>query len=162
MMKLHGRTIRSIAALSAASLFAQPLMVAPGAQACASQQITGVGTNAVSAPCAIHAPEMMAPALPLPYSLLSIALLPITALSPAMIETQRGAIEQIMIELGEDEDQAHQMATELTAEDLAVLLANPKMMRKAGDLEMILVAVLIVGGIVALALAADSAVIISN
>ena len=150
---MQGRTIRSIAALSVASLIAQPLNVALGAQACL--------VSAVEAdPSPIVSPAVPLPVPPFPGSVLQIALLPITALSPAMIETQRGAIEQIMIELGEDEDRAHQMATELTAEDLAVLLANPKMMRKAGDLGMILVAVLIVGGIVALALAADSSTVI--
>jgi hypothetical protein len=105
----------------------------------------------------------------LPYSLLPVAVVPVTlapvnglspALSKAVIETQRGAIAEILIELGEDEERARQMATELTADDLAVLLANPKMMQKAGNVEMIIIAVLIVGGIVALALAADSGFII--
>jgi hypothetical protein len=161
---MQGRRTRSIVAISAASLVAQPLIVLLGgcAQtravsavvATSSPNVAGVGANPVYA-----RPATVVPTRLVPFTLLPVALIPVTALSPAMIETQRGAIEQIMITLGKDEDQARQMATELTAEDLAVLLANPKMMQKAGDLGDILIVVLIVGGIVVLALAADSAII---
>ena len=166
---MYGRKIRSIAVLSVASLVAQPLIVSPRTQACPvpvvenvipstlSSVPAGVATNSVSAPPATLVPVTLVPLTPVP-----VTLIPATALSTAEIETQRGAIAEIMIKLGEDEDRARQMATELTAEDLAVLLANPKMMQKAGDLAVIVVAVLIVGGIVALALAADSAFITSN
>jgi hypothetical protein len=159
---MHGRKIRSIAALSAASLVAQPLIV--GAGGCA--QVCPIAATIESGPSTTNALSLstatMAPVSPISVPPLYIVLLPISALSPAAIETQRGAIAQIMIELGEDEDRARQVATELSADDLAVLMANPKMMQKAGDLALIVIVVVIVGGIVALALAADSAVIVSN
>ena len=149
--RMHGRMIRSIAALSAASLIAQPLFAVPSEK----------GGGGVAQACTVSvSPAIMVSDLLIP--LLPIAVLPVSALSPAMIEAQRGAIAEIMIKLGEDEDRARQMATELTAEDLAVLLANPKMMQKAGDLALIVIVVVIVGGIVALALAADSSTVIIN
>ena len=167
---MHGSKFRSIAVLSAASLVAQPLTVLPGAQASPvwaveagpspnvsgtpppparfSSVAAGVGTNSVS------------PATVVPFTPAPVALVPVTALSAAAIETQRGAIAQIMIELGEGEDRARQAAMELTADDLAVLLANPKMMQKAGDLALIVGALIIVGVIVALVVLADSSTVI--
>ena len=149
---MHGRRIRWVAALSAASLVAQPFLVLPeaAAEAGAAQACL---VPAVEASLSLHF---------IPATIGPVAFVPITALPTAAIETQRSAIAEIMIELGEDEDRARQMATELTAEDLAVLLANPKMMQKAGDVVIIILAVVLVCGIVALALAADSAVIITN
>jgi hypothetical protein len=92
--------------------------------------------------------------------LLPVALVPVGELSTAAIETQRSAIAEIMIELGENEDRARQMATELTGEDLAVLLANPKMMQKAGNLTLIVMALVVVGVVVALVLAADTSTVV--
>lgn len=137
---MHGRSIRSIAALCAASLIAHPLMVTPGAQASPALDAAAYPSNQI-----IASPVM---------------LVPVTALPAASLETQRSAIAQIMIELGEDEDRAQQMASELTADDLAVLLANPKMMQKAGDIVLIICAVIVVGVIVALVIAADSSTVI--
>jgi hypothetical protein len=153
---MHGRKAQSIAALSAASLVAQPFFALPRAQACpvsaveadlSPRTISG-SLSRFAAAVGTNSPGMA--------TLVPVMLVPAAALSTAAIETQRGAIAEIMVELGEDHERARQMATELSADDLAVLLANPKMMQKAGDSETIIVAALIVGGIVALALAADS------
>ena len=155
---MHEGRIRLIAAISAASLVAQPLIVVPGALACPMSAVEARPSASVS-------PANMVPVSPLPFSVFSdsappVTLIPVTSLSAAAIETQRTAIAQIMVELGEDDDRARQMATELTADDLAVLLANPKMMQKAGDLEVILVALAIAGVIIALVLLADSSTVV--
>ena len=79
-------------------------------------------------------------------------------------EQERSGCEQIaerLVEIGQAADRAREAAGRLTAEDLAVLLANPEMMQAAGGLEMTLGILLVVGVIVGLAIAGSTVIIIS-
>jgi hypothetical protein len=89
---------------------------------------------------------------------LPAALVPLTALA---IGEQRQIIAQQLESLGRAADTARNMADELTAEDLAVLLANPKMMQKAGEIDVIVWAIIVVGVVVALVIAAEGTVIVN-
>lgn len=99
-------------------------------------------------------------------SVFPIAIMPLSAVSPALLEQQRSSISAQLVNLGFEAVAADGMAGELTAGDLAVLSANPKMMQKAGDmdatLELLLWTVIIVGTIVVLVIVADSSTIIVN
>ncbi len=100
----------------------------------------------------------------MPSALCPFTFVPLAAASPAFIEQQRGAIISQLVHLGYDLGAADGMASELTAEDLAVLLANPKMMQKAGDMDdtlfVVVGVVLLVGLVVVLVLAADESTVI--
>jgi hypothetical protein len=80
----------------------------------------------------------------------------------AAARLQRNRVAQQLIDLGRPAPQAHAMADRLTAEDLAVLTANPGMLRAAGGDTArqltILWGVLIVAGLIALAAATDGTV----
>lgn len=131
------------AVISSASLIAQPF-VATSAHAervgelATPEQTTFVASSSLLCPMA------------------TVMIVPAHVLPATAIAAQRESIAHILIALGEADDAAHQMANELTAEDLAVLLANPKMMQRAGDLGVIIAAVVIVGVVVALLILADS------
>jgi hypothetical protein len=90
---------------------------------------------------------------------LPAALVPLTALA---IGEQRQIIAQQLESLGRAANTARNMADELTAEDLAVLLANPKMMQKAGEIDVIVWAIIVVGVVVALVIAAEGTVIVNT
>ncbi len=85
--------------------------------------------------------------------------------APAL-ETHRADIAGQMVEIGRTPQEAHNAASRLTARDLEVLLANPRMMQPAGAMtaqaEMLLGTVLIVALIVALAVAGGSVIIITS
>jgi hypothetical protein len=76
----------------------------------------------------------------------------------------REHISRQLIEIGRTPAQAQEAARRLTAEDLEVLLANPKMMQAAGgaQTDMAIGMLLVVALIVALAAAGGSVVIISS
>ena len=76
----------------------------------------------------------------------------------------REQISRQLIEIGRTPETAQEAASRLTAEDLAVLLANPEMMQAAGDAQthMAIGMILVVALIVALAVAGGSVVIVSS
>lgn len=85
------------------------------------------------------------------------------AAARADLDARRDEIARQLIDLGRAPETARALADQLTDEDLQVLLANPRMMQPAGDSSKmvlnIVVAALVVGGIVALALAADGSIV---
>ena len=134
------------------SLIVQPLASAP-ADACVTSSVAA-SRFASSTPIFFGSAHVSSLA-PMP-----IAFVPVASLPTATLESQRGAISEILVALGSDEVRAREMSTQLTAEDLAVLLANPRMMQKAGDAVLIIGALLVVGVIVALVLMADSSTVV--
>ena len=156
MMSLRDRLICCLLAASfpGHSLLAMGMLPRPLAMPAAT--VVAIAPAPSAAPAAPPAGGWM------PSTLCPFTIVPLASVSPAFIEQQRAAITSQLVGLGYDLGAADGMASELTAEDLAVLLANPKMMQKAGDVVIIILAVVLVCGIVALALAADSAVIITN
>lgn len=95
-----------------------------------------------------------------------IMLVPISSVSTAILEQQRGSIASQLKSLGFEAEAAATMAGELNAEDLQVLLANPKMMQRAGELDSGLEAIfwvaLIVGVVVLLVVLSDSSTVVVN
>jgi hypothetical protein len=138
---------RLIAAIMAIALPGAPVLSRPLPQPCE----------------AVAAPEVVALSMtPIAASSLTdlpAVLVPLTALA---VEDQRSIIAQQLESLGRPTDVAQQMAGELTADDLEVLLANPKMMQRAGEIDVIIWALLVAGVVVALVIAADSAVVVST
>ncbi len=93
-----------------------------------------------------------------------VMLLPISSVSSAIIEQQRWSIAGQLQNLGFEAQAAATMAGELNATDLQVLLANPKMMQRAGELDAGLEAIfwvaLIVGALVLLIVLSDSSTVV--
>ncbi|MBT8486565.1 MAG: hypothetical protein HKO59_14080 [Phycisphaerales bacterium] len=83
---------------------------------------------------------------------------------PATLETTRTFVRDELQRLGRDIAAAAQVAAELTPDDLAVLFANPKMMQPAGEYSAqsanLMAALLLLGGIIALAAASDGSVLL--
>ena len=75
---------------------------------------------------------------------------------------ERGAVEDGLLDLGYEPEAAREAAGLLRPEDLIVLLENPLMMQRAGELDNLrtsyIVGGLIVAGIVALAVAGSGSV----
>jgi hypothetical protein len=84
----------------------------------------------------------------------------------ATVDGQRLWIAAELIALGRAPDAALEAASRLTAEDLAVLLANPRMIQAAGAsnrvLMSIIIGALIIAGLIALAASGDGFVMINN
>ena len=139
-------TAATLALASAMSLPAQLLVASPRSAPAAAPHGTPPITLAI-APVA-SSTGVFAP----------VALVPLESLA---LQEQREIIAGQLIDLGREADAARGMAAELTADDLAVLLANPKMMRKAGAIDVIIWALLIAGVVVALVIAADGSILVS-
>ena len=163
-MSLRDRSICCVLAASfpAHSVLALATLPSPRAMPAATLVLA-------TAPAAPAAPAPFAPLAPrtggwMPSALCPFTVVPLASASPVFLEQQRGAIVSQLVHLGYDLGAADGMASELTAEDLAVLLANPKMMQKAGDMEdtlfVVVCAVLLVGLVVVLVLAADESTVI--
>jgi len=79
---------------------------------------------------------------------------------PLAVVAARLGIMQRLIEVGRSPEEARRIAAALTPEDLAVLAANPAMMQEAGEanaqMTSLILAGLVIGGLVALLLTADS------
>lgn len=95
-------------------------------------------------------------------SFVPVAFVPLAALSPAMLEQSRSAIAAQLVKIGYAAEQAQRMSGELTPDDLAVLLANPKMMQKAGEMDAvtknIIIALIVAGVVVGIVIAANGSI----
>ncbi len=91
-----------------------------------------------------------------------------TAVAAGQGPDRRESMRAQLLDLDYEPDAARDAAARLTEQDLEVLLANPGMMQRAGSawlsIEALIFAGLIIGGIVALAIASDSSsvVVIQN
>ncbi len=137
---------RTLAAALAFSLPAQTLLVQRPSAALAPAP----ACNSITLP--------IAPMVVSHTALSPAVLVPLTALSP---DEQRHIIAGQLIELGRDNAAAQQMAGELTPDDLAVLLANPKMMQKAGAIDVVIWALIIAGVVVAIVVAAEGTIVVN-
>ena len=88
-----------------------------------------------------------------------------STLAAAATVPPRVTIERQLLALGYAPDAASDAAAHLTADDLAVLLDNPLMMQRAGELDNLtrsyIIGGLIVAGVVALAIAGSGSVTIN-
>lgn len=137
------------------SLALQPALALPS-----SMHVSANGPVAAAAPADPDQPVSKL------SSLMPIAIVPLSSVSPAILEAQRDSISEQLADLGFDIGAASGMAGQLTPQDLAVLTANPRMMQQAGDMEdtlfVIVCAVLVVGVCVALVIAADDGTVVIN
>ena len=80
--------------------------------------------------------------------------------------SSRILIEARLVELGRDASEAKRLAGLLTVEDLAVLSDNPAMLQEAGAMSAqqrnMMAGLLVLGGLIALAYAADGSINVSN
>ncbi|HVP72525.1 MAG TPA: hypothetical protein VMS30_02220 [Phycisphaerales bacterium] len=158
MMSLRDRLICCLLAASfpGHSLLAMGMLPRPLAMPAAT--VVAIAPAPSAAPAAPPAGGWM------PSTLCPFTIVPLASVSPAFIEQQRAAITSQLVGLGYDLGAADGMASELTAEDLAVLLANPKMMQKAGEMDdslfVLVCVVVVIGAVVALAILADESTII--
>jgi hypothetical protein len=146
--------IRLIAVVLAFALPVQPLVALPFL----SQRHTSV---ALAMPACDKSPPMS-----LPFSaFIPVMLVPIGVVPSSALDEQRGTIAGQLVELGYAADVAQQMASELTPNDLAVLLDNPRMMQKAGEMDEltknVIWALVIAGIVVAIVIAADGSISIN-
>lgn len=83
-----------------------------------------------------------------------------TTLTPAQILAGREQVARQMIAQGREPAAARELASLLTEDDLLVLIENPKMMQEAGEANAqttsLILAGLVIGGLVALLITADS------
>ena len=113
---------------------------------------------------AVNAPFVLAthaaPPL-LPVALIAIPVIEPDAAAPA-IQQQRAIVASLLLETGCDQAEAQRQARQLTAEDLAVLAANPRMIQKAGEMDELtknlIWALVIAGVVVAIVIAADGSI----
>lgn len=89
-----------------------------------------------------------------------------TAEVPLTLYTARLQVMQQLIEAGRDPDEAREMASALTEEDLDVLVANPNMMQPAGarksQASNFWWSFLLLGGLIALLAAGDGSFVQSS
>ncbi len=76
----------------------------------------------------------------------------------AEVRSGRELVARQLFELGRSVTEANGLASRLTEEDLAVLLANPEMMQSAGGMNRVVLSIIVAGLIVAaiIAIAASS------
>jgi hypothetical protein len=147
--------IRLIAVVLAFALPVQPVVALPFL----SQRHTSVALAML--PACADLPPMSLPC----SALMPITLVPIGVVPSSAFDEQRGTIAGQLVELGYAAEVAQQMASELTPNDLAVLLGNPKMMQKAGEMDEltknVIWALVIAGIVVAIVIAADGSISIN-
>jgi hypothetical protein len=82
------------------------------------------------------------------------------------LDAQRDALRRSLIDLGEAPEDAGAAVQWLTADDLAVLASNPRMLQRAGSMsittETIIIWAVIIAGIVILFIVADTGFIVQN
>jgi len=80
--------------------------------------------------------------------------------APLNVVAARLQVMDQLIDFGRPPEEARRIAAALTADDLAVLAANPAMMQAAGEanaqMTSLIIAGLVIGGLVVLLIAADS------